>query len=135
MPLCNVNIPAAFRLYQSKSIPRAKPRRFLSIRTPRYPPGSMRRLSHYTFLSGHTRTGTPTDIVLCCEKRFQCSEVYVTFSGLPVSSGINKFTKTIIHIDNLFLRRLGEDEIWREGAADRKLWKERTERVARQYFT
>ena len=24
---------------------------------------------------------------------------------------------------------------WREGAADRKLWKERTERVARQYFT
>ena len=30
---------------------------------------------------------------------------------------------------------LREDERWREGAADRKLWKERTERVARQYFT
>ena len=30
-------------------------------------------------------------------------------------------------------RRSGEDERWREGAADRKLWKERTERVARQY--
>ena len=27
-------------------------------------------------------------------------------------------------------RRSGEDERWREGAADRKLWKERTERVA-----
>ena len=33
------------------------------------------------------------------------------------------------------MRRSGEDERWREGAADRKLWKERTERVARQYFT
>ena len=32
-------------------------------------------------------------------------------------------------------RRLGKDERWREGAADRKLWKERTERVARQHFT
>ena len=31
--------------------------------------------------------------------------------------------------------KIGEDERWREGAADRKLWKERTERVARQYFT
>ena len=28
--------------------------------------------------------------------------------------------------------KIGEDEIWREGAADRKLWKER---MARQYFT
>ena len=27
------------------------------------------------------------------------------------------------------MRRSGEDERWREGAADRKLWKERTERV------
>ena len=33
------------------------------------------------------------------------------------------------------MRRSGEDERWREGTADRKLWKERTERVARQYFT
>ena len=33
------------------------------------------------------------------------------------------------------MRRSVEDERWREGAADRKLWKERTERVARQYFT
>ena len=33
------------------------------------------------------------------------------------------------------MRRSGEDERWREGAADRKLWKERTERVGRQYFT
>ena len=33
------------------------------------------------------------------------------------------------------MRRSGEDERWREGAADRKLWKERTARVARQYFT
>ena len=33
------------------------------------------------------------------------------------------------------MRRSGEDEIWGEGAADRKLWKERTEKVARQYFT
>ena len=33
------------------------------------------------------------------------------------------------------MKRSGEDERWREGAADRKLWKERTERVARQYFT
>ena len=32
------------------------------------------------------------------------------------------------------MRRSGEDERWREGAADRKLWKERTERVARQYL-
>ena len=31
--------------------------------------------------------------------------------------------------------KIGEDERWREGAADRKPWKERTERVARQYFT
>ena len=31
------------------------------------------------------------------------------------------------------MRSSGEDETWREGAADRKLWKERTERVARQY--
>ena len=31
--------------------------------------------------------------------------------------------------------RSGKDERWREEAADRKLWKERTERVARQYFT
>ena len=29
--------------------------------------------------------------------------------------------------------KIGEDERWREGAADRKLWKERRERVARQY--
>ena len=28
------------------------------------------------------------------------------------------------------MRRSGEDERWREGAANRKLWKERTERVA-----
>ena len=28
------------------------------------------------------------------------------------------------------MRRSGEDEKWREGAADRKLWKERIERVA-----
>ena len=33
------------------------------------------------------------------------------------------------------MRRSGEDERWREGAANKKLWKERTERVARQYFT
>ena len=33
------------------------------------------------------------------------------------------------------MRRSGEDERWREGAADRKLWKERTERVARQNVT
>ena len=33
------------------------------------------------------------------------------------------------------MRRSGEEERWREGTADRKLWKERTERVARQYFT
>ena len=33
------------------------------------------------------------------------------------------------------VRRLGEDERWREGADDRKIWKERTDRVARQYFT
>ena len=33
------------------------------------------------------------------------------------------------------MRRSGEDERCREGAADRKLWKERTERLARQYFT
>ena len=33
------------------------------------------------------------------------------------------------------MRRSGEDERWREGAADRKLWKERSERLARQYFT
>ena len=32
-------------------------------------------------------------------------------------------------------RRSVEDERWREGAADRKLWKERRERVVRQYFT
>ena len=31
--------------------------------------------------------------------------------------------------------KIGEDERWREGAADRKLLKERIERVARQYFT
>ena len=31
------------------------------------------------------------------------------------------------------MRRSGEDERWREGAADRKLCKERTERVAQQY--
>ena len=29
--------------------------------------------------------------------------------------------------------KIGEDEGWREGAANRKRWKERTERVARQY--
>ena len=29
--------------------------------------------------------------------------------------------------------KIGEDERWREGATDRKLWKERTERVAQQY--
>ena len=28
-----------------------------------------------------------------------------------------------------------EDERWRGGAADRKVWKEKTERVKRQYFT
>ena len=40
------------------------------------------------------------------------------------------------------LRRSGEHERWRggkmkdgEGAADRKVWKEKTERVTRQYFT
>ena len=40
------------------------------------------------------------------------------------------------------LRRSGEDERWRggkmkdgEGAAVRKVWKEKTERVKRQYFT
>ena len=33
------------------------------------------------------------------------------------------------------MRRLGEDERWREGAVVRKLWKEITEIVARQYFT
>ena len=33
------------------------------------------------------------------------------------------------------MRRSGEDERWRERAADRKLWKERTERLARQYLT
>ena len=33
------------------------------------------------------------------------------------------------------MRRSGEDERWREGAADRKLWKERTERVAIFYLT
>ena len=33
------------------------------------------------------------------------------------------------------MRRSGKDEKWREGAADRKLGKERTERVVRQYFT
>ena len=33
------------------------------------------------------------------------------------------------------MRRSGEDEIWSEGATDRKLWKEKPERVARQYFT
>ena len=31
--------------------------------------------------------------------------------------------------------KIGEDERRREGAADRNLWKERTERMARQYFT
>ena len=31
--------------------------------------------------------------------------------------------------------KMGENERWREGVADRKLWKEITERVARQYFT
>ena len=30
-------------------------------------------------------------------------------------------------------RRSGKDKKWGNGAADRKLWKERTERVARQY--
>ena len=33
------------------------------------------------------------------------------------------------------MRTSGEDERWKEGAADRKLWKERTERVDLQYFT
>ena len=33
------------------------------------------------------------------------------------------------------MRRLGKDEIWRDGAADRKQRKKRTERVTRQYFT
>ena len=33
------------------------------------------------------------------------------------------------------LRQIGEDERCRDGAADIKLWKERTERVARHYFT
>ena len=33
------------------------------------------------------------------------------------------------------MRRLGEDERWREGAADRKQRNDRTERMARQYFT
>ena len=33
------------------------------------------------------------------------------------------------------MRRSGEDERWREEAADRKLWTERTERVVRQHFT
>ena len=33
------------------------------------------------------------------------------------------------------MRRSGEDERWREGAADKKLLKERTKRLARQYFT
>ena len=33
------------------------------------------------------------------------------------------------------MRRSGEDERWRDGAADRRLWKERTVRVARRYFT
>ena len=33
------------------------------------------------------------------------------------------------------MRRSEDDERWREGAADRKLWKERIERLARQYFT
>ena len=33
------------------------------------------------------------------------------------------------------MRRSGEDERWREEAADRKLWKKRTERVTRRYFT
>ena len=32
------------------------------------------------------------------------------------------------------LRQIGEDERCRDGAADIKLWKERTERVARHYF-
>ena len=32
-------------------------------------------------------------------------------------------------------RQIGEDERCRDGAADIKLWKERTERVARHYFT
>ena len=32
------------------------------------------------------------------------------------------------------MRRSGEDDRLREGGSDRKLWKERTERVARQYF-
>ena len=31
------------------------------------------------------------------------------------------------------MRRSGEDERWREGAVNRKLWKERTERLARRY--
>ena len=33
------------------------------------------------------------------------------------------------------MRRWGEDERWGQGVANRKLWIERTERVARQYFT
>ena len=33
------------------------------------------------------------------------------------------------------MRRSVEDERWRQGAADRKLWKERTEIAARQYLT
>ena len=33
------------------------------------------------------------------------------------------------------MRRSGEAERWREGAADNKLWNERTEIVIRQYFT
>ena len=33
------------------------------------------------------------------------------------------------------VRSSGEGERWREGAAVRKPWKERTERVARRYFT
>ena len=33
------------------------------------------------------------------------------------------------------MRRSEEDKRRREGAADRKLWKEKTETVARQYFT
>ena len=31
--------------------------------------------------------------------------------------------------------KIGEGKRWREGAADKKVWKERTERVARQYFS
>ena len=33
------------------------------------------------------------------------------------------------------MRRSVEDERWRQGAADRKLWKDRTEIVVRQYFS